>query len=73
MRTYHPDAQWFESLGPCASGCGKPATGVLRGHTNERRGNYCASCAETAIKLAHKKGKHVPDYVLDFANQKAKP
>jgi hypothetical protein len=55
------DAQWFEPLGPCV-GCGKPATGIIRGHRNDNRGPACKRCAERAIKAAHKLGKIHPDY-----------
>ena len=40
--------RWFEALGSCA-GCGKPATGKLRGPQNESYGNYCAKCAEKRL------------------------
>lgn len=65
MRTYHPDAQHFEPLGSCCCGCGKPATGTLRGYRNDPRGSYTQSCAETAIKLAHKSKRMMPDFVYD--------
>lgn len=58
----HPDAQWFEPLGACC-GCGKPATGILRGHRNDNRGPYCRRCAEKAIKIAYRGGRPHPDFV----------
>ena len=67
MPNYHPDAQWFESLGTCRCGCGKPATGRLRGHRNDDRGPYTRQCAERAIKAAHKRGNAMPDYVYELS------
>jgi hypothetical protein len=65
VKSFHPDAQWFEPLGRC-NGCDKPATGILRGYRNDNRGVYCQKCADAAIKAAHKLGKHEPDYVHEF-------
>lgn len=31
------DAQWFQPLGSCV-GCGKPATGEIKGYRNDPRG-----------------------------------
>ena len=50
-----PDqARWFDSLGICVCGCGKPATGTLRGPTNASYGNYTQKCAEKRIKKAER-------------------
>jgi hypothetical protein len=63
MPNYHPDAQWFQPLGKCCCGCGKPATGTLRGYRNDDRGPYTDKCADRAIKAAHKHGGMMPDFV----------
>lgn len=54
------DAQWYEPLGPCV-GCGKPATGIIRGARNDNRGPACKRCAERAMRLAHRSGDFLPD------------
>ena len=56
------NAQWFQELGKCV--CGKPATGKLMSDRNATLGSYCKRCAERAIKLAHRKGKFLPDCEL---------
>lgn len=57
-------AQWFSPLGLCRSHCGKPATGTLMNHRNEKLGDFCERCAKKLIKKAHRKGDFSPDAVL---------
>ncbi len=45
-----PHVQWFDELAKCR--CGKPATGVLRGTSNESFGPHCKRCAEKRIKAS---------------------
>jgi hypothetical protein len=59
-----PHAQWFDALGKCR-GCGKAATGVIRGTRNQSFGPACRKCAESAIKRAHRKGDFYPDIELE--------
>jgi hypothetical protein len=58
-----PHAQWFDALGTCR-GCGKAATGVIRGTQNQSFGPACRRCAESAIKAAHRKKQFLPDIEL---------
>lgn len=46
--------RWFDALGTCACGCGKPATGTLRGPRNDSYGNYTRKCAEKRIAKAER-------------------
>jgi hypothetical protein len=43
--------RWFDPLGRCM-GCGKAATGTLRGPRNESYGNTCARCGEARVRRA---------------------
>lgn len=61
MTDHCPDAQWFQPLGKCLGGCGKDATGTMRGFRNDNRRPYCKRCAEREIKRAHKRGHFAPD------------
>ncbi len=63
------DAQWFDSIGSCV-GCGKPATGFIKGYRNDNRGTACERCANKAIKNAHKLGKVHPDWTYANAGQR---
>lgn len=48
-----PDpVRWFDSLGTCEGGCGKPAHGRLMGPGNESYGRYCTACAMKRLKKA---------------------
>ena len=48
------DVRWFDALGACKGGCGKPATGVLKGSRNDSYGTYCAKCANKRLEKAKK-------------------
>lgn len=61
-----PHAQWFDPLGTCR-GCGKAATGTIRGTRNQSFGPACERCARAAIKRAHRKGDFYPDIELEAA------
>lgn len=50
----YDDVRWFDPLGKCSGGCGKPATGVLRGSRNDSHGAYCYSCANKRLAAAKK-------------------
>lgn len=69
MKSLHPDAQWFQPLGACC-GCGKPATGILKGYRNDDRGPHCQKCADRAIKAAHKAGRPMPDWTYEYEQAK---
>jgi hypothetical protein len=44
--------RWFDIFGTC--GCGKPATGTMRGPRNESYGRACMRCGEARVKRALK-------------------
>lgn len=48
--TYIDPSTWFDPLGQCR--CGKPATGILRGDSNQSMGVYCSPCANARLKKA---------------------
>lgn len=45
-----PDLRWFESTERRCHGCGKRATGILRGARNESYGPHCERCANKRLK-----------------------
>lgn len=47
---YGDDSRWFDELGKC--GCGKAATGIVRGKQNQPMGVFCKACAARKIKRA---------------------
>lgn len=49
--------RWFEALGQCA--CGKPATGTLRGPSNESYGIACSKCGEARVRRAERERARV--------------
>lgn len=53
-----PNLRWFEKTQTkCAQGCGRVATGILRGSRNESYGPHCVSCAEKRLKASEKTRK----------------
>jgi hypothetical protein len=55
MPTYAADdVRWFDALGECRCGCGKPGTGILRGSRNDSYGAYTSKCAEKRLTKARK-------------------
>lgn len=54
-------SRWFDALGSC-HGCGKKATGVLRGTQNQSMGPYCERCAEARIKKAQRERDKAPPH-----------
>lgn len=47
-----PHIKWFEKLPKC--GCGKTATGILRGTRNDSYGHHCDRCAAKRLKASEK-------------------
>ena len=56
--TYDPkihapdDVRWWEALGDCRGGCGKPGTGLLRDSRNSSHGAWCQKCADKRLATA---------------------
>jgi ribosomal protein L34E len=48
-----PDLRWFEQFPKC-QGCGRTATGLLRGVRNDSYGYHCTRCAERRLKASAK-------------------
>jgi hypothetical protein len=46
------EIRWFEKLPRC--GCGKTATGILRGTQNQSFGHHCDGCATKRLKASAK-------------------